>query len=665
MASTQANATTFKYSIHDAAFGHAQTGFVWGTGNSLLVFPQTQADPLGGDQRSGRRAGQLHDVRWNSSLDLPVTRRLVNESCGVFLELQKIVSESKGEAAHPQLVKISRSYRAILSVCWQSCLEELDATDEDRRAENQAKREVLQYIELIWHLCEILFLDEQPGTAFLTQLQRWAQSHVPESLSTQMKEMWEEESPHLSPHYWDVVYTLLCRGSLDEARKLLKSHPQSGREDFVSLDELLQVAPQGSQEMPSRQLDVWWQSWQADCARRLMDGEFSLLPELETACKILMGDEDTLYELRKLGETWYNYLVTKVTYTRPTIGRQLLAELAEECLSAFGEGEPTALLDDILLAAFRLDLQQVLREASACLDDWWFSAHLADLLFHAGQMEASNVKYCNVLREYLLLEYASYLMSHGSLWQVGVDYLDHCPQQGREFLEAYLERVPLGTQSKALKVVEILERRDMWPVAQGICQSMAVQLQKKGQLGAALTWVIRCKNPTLTSRLADKFLLQYSMDREPSCLDLLENLGEEMLLSDRLTFLAKYREFLGERDAAKAARLLTTLVESQLAPHFFWPVLLRDALHTLGKSSDLSLESGQVQQLLGCLETMSAMQLGRSSKELPCSWQTWSKKEEDQLRQLLTQHLACAVIREGGVSCTSPQKLSRPMQRVS
>ncbi|EEC11981.1 hypothetical protein IscW_ISCW009772, partial [Ixodes scapularis] len=168
-----------------------------------------------------------------------------------------------------------------------------------------------------------------------------------------MKEMWEEESPHLSPHYWDVVYTLLCRGSLDEARKLLKSHPQSGREDFVSLDELLQVAPQGSQEMPSRQLDVWWQSWQADCARRLMDGEFSLLPELETACKILMGDEDTLYELRKLGETWYNYLVTKVTYTRPTIGRQLLAELAEECLSAFGEGEPTALLDDILLAAFR------------------------------------------------------------------------------------------------------------------------------------------------------------------------------------------------------------------------------------------------------------------------------------------------------------------------
>lgn len=641
---------TFKYPVHDAGFAHAKTGFVWGTGNSLLVFPQARVDPRGEGSKSGRRMGQLHDVRWNNSLGLPVTRRLVNESCGVFLELQKIASESKGETAHPQLVKISRSYRAILSDCWQSCLEELTSMDEDQKAENQAKSEVLRYIELVWHLCEILFLDIQPGTAFLVQLQQWAQSHVPDSLTAQMKEVLDEESPHLSPSYWDLVYTLLCRGSLDEARKLLRSHPSSGREDFVALDELLQTAPQGSQQIPSRELNVWWQTWQAECTKRLTDGEFSLLPELETACKILMGDEDTLHKLRNLGKTWYNHLVTMVTYTRPTIGRQLLADLAEDCLSAFGGVEATGLLDDILLAAFRFDLQQVIREASACLDDWWFSAHLADLLYHAGQMEASNVEYCNVLREYLLLEYASYLMSHGSLWQVAVDYLDHCPQQGREFLEAYLERLPLGTQSKALKVVEIFERRDMWPVAQGICQTMAVHLQKKGQLGAALTWVIRCKNPTLTSRLADKFLLQYSEAQDPTCLDLLENLGEEMLLSDRLTFLAKYREFLREEDRAKAARLLTTLVESQLAPHFFWPVLLRDALRTLDRSSDLSLESGQVLQLLNCLEIISATQLPRSS-------QSWTNKEEGKLRRLLAQHLAQAVIREGSVPSSNLQNL--------
>lgn len=64
-----------------------------------------------------------------------------------------------------------------------------------------------------------------------------------------------------------------------------------------------------------------------------------------------------------------------------------------------------------------------------------------------------------------------------------------------------------------------------------------------------------------------RFLLEYSTEGELSCLDLLENLGEEMLLSDRLTFLAKYRELLREKDSHKAAILLTALVDSQLAPH--------------------------------------------------------------------------------------------------
>ena len=33
------------------------------------------------------------------------------------------------------------------------------------------------------------------------------------------------------------------------------------------------------------------------------------------------------------------------------------------------------------------------------------------------------------LREFLLLDYATCLMSHNSLWQLGVIYLDHCPVQ--------------------------------------------------------------------------------------------------------------------------------------------------------------------------------------------------------------------------------------------
>lgn len=48
-----------------------------------------------------------------------------------------------------------------------------------------------------------------------------------------------------------------------------------------------------------------------------------------------------------------------------------------------------------------------------------------------------------------------------SLWQLGVDYFDHCPEYGRVYLELHIERIPLNTEQKALKVLRICEQRHM------------------------------------------------------------------------------------------------------------------------------------------------------------------------------------------------------------
>uniref|UniRef100_A0A6M2D1P1 Nuclear pore complex protein Nup85 n=1 Tax=Rhipicephalus microplus TaxID=6941 RepID=A0A6M2D1P1_RHIMP len=635
--------TSLRCRIHDRAFENGRTGFAWGIGNSLMVFPQ--ASNAGETRQQGRRnAGHLHDVCWSTSLYNREMRQLVNESSSVFLDLQNFAAEIKGETAHPSLVTTSRSYRATLNVCWNSCDDEMESVDEDSRLDHYAKYELLRNIEHIWHLCEILFLDVQPGTAYLQQLQRWVQSRS--LLEDRMEELLREDEPHLSADYWDHVYMLVLQASLDDARRLLKRHPCSGREDFVLLDELLQSAPQGSPQVASRELHVWWQTWQAQCARHLADGDFSLLPEMEVVCKILMGDKETLKNLRELCKTWYNYLVTLVTYTRPTDEPQMLADLAEDCLTVFGGLESIRGMDSILLAAFRFDLPQVIQEASLFLDNWWFSAHLSDLLFHAGQMEASHAEYASELREHLILEYAASLMTHHSLWQVGVGYFDHCPRRGREYLEAFIEHIPLKTQAQALKVVEILENREM-PAVKDICQTLAVRMAKKGQLGIALTWAMRCKNPVLTSRLADQFLAEYSERRELPCLDMLENMGESMLFSDRLTFLANYREFQRKPPGQAAARLLTDLIDSQLAPHFLWPRLLRDAIHTLSDSTELLLDANQVVQLLSCLEAVSAGSTATGNPiEVPESQQNWTKEEEKELRRLLSHHLVNAITKE-------------------
>lgn len=48
-----------------------------------------------------------------------------------------------------------------------------------------------------------------------------------------------------------------------------------------------------------------------------------------------------------------------------------------------------------------------------------------------------------------------------SLWQLAVDYFDHCPVFGHVYLELQIERVPLHTERKALKVLRICEQRQM------------------------------------------------------------------------------------------------------------------------------------------------------------------------------------------------------------
>lgn len=68
------------------------------------------------------------------------------------------------------------------------------------------------------------------------------------------------------------------------------------------------------------------------------------------------------------------------------------------------------------------------------------------------------------LHESLLLSYGTLLMSHKSLWQVGVDYLDYCPNEGRGRLEALLSRIPFKTDEKALKIIQIARERDLGEV---------------------------------------------------------------------------------------------------------------------------------------------------------------------------------------------------------
>lgn len=64
-------------------------------------------------------------------------------------------------------------------------------------------------------------------------------------------------------------------------------------------------------------------------------------------------------------------------------------------------------------------------------------------------------------QQHHVIKTASHYVFVFSLWQLAVDYFDHCPEFGRNYLELQIERVPLDTERKALKVLRICEQRQM------------------------------------------------------------------------------------------------------------------------------------------------------------------------------------------------------------
>ncbi|KAM7443262.1 Nucleoporin nup85 [Porites harrisoni] len=155
-----------------------------------------------------------------------------------------------------------------------------------------------------------------------------------------------------------------------------------------------------------------------------------------------------------------------------------------------------------------------------------------------------------------------------------------------------------------MKVLRLCEDLEMLAQAQSICKSMSMKAMRSGRLGAALAWCLRSKDSTFAAFISERFLSEYCKSGGFSNLDLIDNLGSAMLLSDRLTFLGKYREFHKMYEEGKfheAAHLLISLLTSKLAPQRLWLTLLTDAIPLL-EHEEVIFSSSQTYELMHCLD---------------------------------------------------------------
>ncbi|XP_022103342.1 nuclear pore complex protein Nup85-like [Acanthaster planci] len=604
--------------IPDAAAVTNCLSSVWGLGHQLLLHAGIGKRIYEHTAGKGYTASvlpsppRLHWVQWQMDMHKPIARKLVTQSHDVFVALQKHGPESTGAVRKPQLVKYSRRYRAFMGECVQDlrkAAEDPNLSREDCES-YAAQSELLQTMGLIWSLCEILFVETLPGGVVLQQLQDWLKLHFTEG-DRLAREVLESEDLLINDKYWRAVYIYVMQGRLAEARHLLSLHVQQQQDTlhvFARMDKLMRDMPVfgASSRQSLAEFDLRWRHWQDQCRQCLEDNTFISYSHLHAICKILSGDLSVLSEQGDVIASWYQMLVTKLLYCNPTVRALDLQHHAKACIDELGGSSRMNAVDNILMAAFEFDVHQVIKASSATMSNWWFVAHLADLLHHCGKLDSHQLNFGSNLREFLLLEYASTLMSHNSLWQVVAGYLDHCPEFGRHYLELFIERVPLQSERKATKVLRVCEEREMTEQVRSICKVLGMRALQQGQLGSALSWCIRSKDAAFATFLSDRFLAEYSLGGGFSNLDLIDNLGAAMLLSDRLTFLGKYREFhkLYERgEFQEAASLLLSLLTAKLAPKSFWLILLTDVLPLL-ELEELIFSSQQTYELLHCLHEL-------------------------------------------------------------
>uniref|UniRef100_A0A1A8KRC3 Nuclear pore complex protein Nup85 n=1 Tax=Nothobranchius kuhntae TaxID=321403 RepID=A0A1A8KRC3_NOTKU len=625
-------------------------GFAWGPGDILVYETQNKAS---GPTGSG--CAFIHVVRKDEDIYSPILRKLFNESHHIFVGLQTIKDDLPSKSKKPQFVSISRNYRSVI----RACMEELQqaavsANDTDMATQYGNQVSILLAIELIWNLCEVLFIDAAPAGSLLLHLLDWVRLHKSD-VDEKAKGVLQSDSPAEHRDYWDVVLSYVLQGRLEDTRKMLMKQAMlqpAAKGMYKLMDSLLSKMPfynpGGTQTLT--EFDVKWRNWHEEVDRYLKDNSFASNQHLEVICKILLGDEDVLLEHKELLSTWYYFLITRLLYCHPTVKPTELHYYAQSSMMMFLDSGVPEPLDSILLAAFEFDIHQVIKDCSIALNNWWFVAHLTDLLDHCKLLQSHNLHFGSNLREFLLLEYASGLFTHHSLWQCAVDYFDHCPEFGRVYLELQIERVPLDTERKALKVLRICEERQMSEQVRSICKIMAMRAVRNNRLGSALSWSIRAKDAAFATLISERFLQDYCAKGTFSDLDLIDNLGSTMLLSDRLTFLGKYREFhklYGEKCFSDAAKLLLSLMTAKIAPQSFWMTLLTDALPLL-EQKEVIFSAEQTYELMYCLEELtSSLITAASGSGRPMQEEDVEVTKVEMLRLALARNLASAIVKEG------------------
>ena len=396
--------------------------------------------------------------------------------------------------------------------------------------------------------------------------------------------------------YCQTVKGLILQGQIDIARALLKLHSSSETMTFQLAEKDLQSMPifNTNGGLSLQKFRSQWSYWSTTLQSKIDSGLYSTEPELEEIMKLITGDKEAWDDICRESLSWYEHFAGFLFFTQPAVRYFELGTFANNWLSQWASSKGSSgftnlkHLDRMVLAVLKNDMAEIIHSVQNIADNKWFVVHLTDLLVHCDQLrisnEEDNTTSVVALRENLIFDYGSTLMSRGSLWEIGMDYLEFSSSEGLGAREMLLQRVPIKNDLQATNVINVARRSGLALVEQEICRVMVKRSMSLKNFGNALEWAIRSRDNIYVTKVANVFLHHYCKTGEMLHKDLLANVGAKMFVAPRLLFLIKYfdfHRFYTARAFAQAAELLVNLLDSKIIPEFFWPSLLADAIPLL------------------------------------------------------------------------------------
>lgn len=550
--------------------------------------------------------GNVHFLKQINILDDPELRKLINESHAIFFASRNI---SPDDNPRHKVLERSREHRSSIRQCMENMHQ---AMKNNLKVNYEEWIFVLENIELIWHLCELLYLEVIQSDIVLPKLLEWSRLNSVEYDEIISKELHMGKGADLrnSERYWDQVMSLLVEARFEATRALLRLHSEADSKPFMEADNLLRAIPIYTVYcgLSPVEFNARWRAWKSTVRSKISTGTFVSCPKLLNVMNILGGVDPLFSLLKPHCHTWYHMLTAVLQFTDPMVRVHDLTYHAKQCIKQYGGEAKLKLLDQTLLALFDGNISSAITKLQLTADNGWSAVHLTNLLYLSGCL--NKTPETSIKMEPLLLEYGVLLMSHKRYWQIGLSYLKCCPYNGKDAIAIQLTAIPPKDDKLTLKIIQAAKDSGLHEVVHTVCRTVAMQHIKQGSLGNALTWALMSKDNEVMSQIADKYLYKYSTgssEKELNCHNILAGLGQSVFVSSRLTFLCKYcdfQKFYQKGNMKEAAAIIVRLLDSKISPKYFWFTLLLDALPLLKIKGSPIFSLDDCTVLLACLEEL-------------------------------------------------------------